>query len=98
MSRPWAPEIVITPDAAKQLIESQFPQLIPVELEFFGKGWDNSAFLVNQEYVFRFPRRQMGADCMASEIAVLPKLAANLSLSIKYLSSFYQTAFNCVSL
>jgi len=38
------------------------------------EGWDNSAYLVNNEYIFRFPRIQMGVDCMKNEIALYFRL------------------------
>ena len=60
----------------------QFPELAPATIEPLGFGWDNTAYLVNARYVFRFPRRQLGADCMESEIRVLPLLAPLLPLPI----------------
>lgn len=35
---------------------------------------------MNDEFVFRLPRRQMGADCLAGEITVLPHLAERLPI------------------
>ncbi|MBT5310157.1 MAG: phosphotransferase, partial [Verrucomicrobia bacterium] len=64
------------------LIAERFPELAPVRLSVFGEGWDNVAWLVNGEFIFRFPRRQMGADCMQGELAVLPHLAGRLPLEI----------------
>ncbi|HXR43271.1 MAG TPA: hypothetical protein VN759_00605, partial [Pseudolysinimonas sp.] len=55
--RPWAPEVEVTPELATALIESQCPALAPARLEAMGAGWDNTAYLVNGDWVFRFPRR-----------------------------------------
>lgn len=82
MQRPWSAEHEVSIDRACELIESQFPELAPAALEPFGVGFDNIAFLVNGTFVFRFPRRQLGADCMAAELAVLPHLAGKLPLPI----------------
>jgi hypothetical protein len=74
MTRPWLPEIEVTAQSAEALIAEQFPALHPTHAEPFAVGWDNTAFLVNDEYVFRFPRRQLGADCLATENDVLPQI------------------------
>jgi aminoglycoside phosphotransferase (APT) family kinase protein len=42
-----------------------------------GVGWDNLAVAVG-EWVFRFPRRQLGADLLQIELRWLPTLAAGL--------------------
>lgn len=78
----WAPELTVTPDLARALIDDQFPALAPCAVEPLGFGWDNTAFLVNGDLAFRFPRRQLGADCLAHEIRVLPHLARRLPLPI----------------
>lgn len=45
-------------------------------------GWDNTAFVVNGQWLFRFPRRQIAVPGVQREIAVLPRLAARLPLPI----------------
>ena len=82
MSEPWAAEDELTAEQGQRLIEEQFPELSPATVVHFSRGWDNVAFRVNDEWVFRFPRRQLGADCMANEINVLPKIATSLPLPI----------------
>src|SRR5438046_497684 len=52
MTQPWQPERDVSPELAAQLINEQFPQLVPARLELLGIGWDNIAFVVNDEYVF----------------------------------------------
>jgi aminoglycoside phosphotransferase (APT) family kinase protein len=82
MSSCWSAELVVSPSLACELIESQFPQLAPVRVALLGEGWDNTAYLVNDRYVFRFPRRQLGADCLAAEVRALPALAGRLPLPV----------------
>ena len=65
-------------EQVKEMLREQFPELAPHSLELLGEGWDNTAWLVNGTYVFRFPRRQLGADCLQAEIAVLPRIAQRL--------------------
>ena len=82
MGNPWDPERVVSTTLAGLLIESQFPALAPVRVEPLGVGWDNSAFLINASFVFRFPRRQIAVDLIETELRVLPRLAGRLPLSI----------------
>jgi aminoglycoside phosphotransferase (APT) family kinase protein len=53
-----------------------------VQLEPFGVGWDNVAYLINREFVFRFPRRELGARLLAAEMQLMPRLAPMLSLRV----------------
>jgi aminoglycoside phosphotransferase (APT) family kinase protein len=80
--RPWAAEETVDPAQARALIEAQFPALAPVRLEPLGVGWDNTAYLVNDELVFRFPRREIAAPLLAVETRLLPAIAAQLPLPV----------------
>jgi aminoglycoside phosphotransferase (APT) family kinase protein len=82
MNRPRTAERVVTPEQAQLLVESQFPELAPARVETFRFGWDNTVFLVNDAYVFRFPRREMGADALEAEIRVMPGIAHRLPLPV----------------
>jgi aminoglycoside phosphotransferase (APT) family kinase protein len=66
----------------RELFEEQFPRLAPALLEPLGEGWDNLAFLVGGEWVFRFPRRAQAAPLIETELRVLPRLAPALPLPI----------------
>ena len=83
---PWIAEFELSEELAASIIDEQFPYLAPAELTPFGEGWDNTAFIVNRKYVFRFPRREMGAEAMELELAVLPQLGDRLLLSIPELA------------
>src|SRR3954453_21758745 len=69
----WRPEIAITLDQATRIIRDQFPALERVET--LGEGGDYTAFRVDDEYVFRFPRRAVVLPGMEREIATLPRLS-----------------------
>lgn len=56
------------------LIEKQFPELAPVNAEYLGAGWDNTVFLVNHTWVFRFPRRQSAVSLFTQEALTLKAL------------------------
>ena len=87
-SRPWSPDVELSPEDAARRIAEQFPALagagadgVP-HLEPLGRGWDNDAYLVNGSLVFRFPRRRIAAVCLRNEIASLPAIARSLPLPV----------------
>lgn len=82
MGELWDAEVELAPGQAIRLIEQQFPGLAPVQLALLGAGWDNTAFLVNERWVFRFPRRNIAAGLIEHEIRVLPQLANRVPLPI----------------
>lgn len=82
MNQQWAPEQTIEPRDALQLIQEQFPELGADKISLLGAGWDNTAYLVNGEFIFRFPRRHLALAFVEAEWRLLPKLAGMLPLSI----------------
>ncbi|AUX45044.1 aminoglycoside phosphotransferase [Sorangium cellulosum] len=82
MTAPWTAEHRISDALAAQLLEDTFPVLRPVRLELLGEGWDNVAYLVNGELVFRFPRRQLAVPFLEKEHRLLPALAPRLPLPV----------------
>jgi aminoglycoside phosphotransferase (APT) family kinase protein len=79
---PWAPDIEIDARLARSLVGGQFPQLGELRVELAGEGWDNVAYLVNDVFIFRFPRRSATAELIARELQFLPPIAAQLPLQI----------------
>ena len=51
-------------------------------MELLGRGWDNTAFLIDRTVVFRFPRKPGAVDLLETEARVLPRLARRLPLPI----------------
>ncbi|MDQ1147728.1 aminoglycoside phosphotransferase (APT) family kinase protein [Bacillus sp. SORGH_AS 510] len=82
MSQPWSPERVISEREAIELIEKQFAQLKPASLKVLGEGFDNTVFLVNQQYVFRFPRKELAASLIQTENRLLPVIEPLLPIPI----------------
>jgi aminoglycoside phosphotransferase (APT) family kinase protein len=78
----WSPECVVSAEEARTLIEGQFPQLVPAQVELLGVGWDNTVFRVNSSFVFRFPRRRLVVPFFEIETRVLPAIAARLPLPV----------------
>ena len=52
------------------------------EVRIVAAGWDNTIVLVDDDWVFRFPRREIALPGIDREIALLPRLAPQLSLPI----------------
>ncbi|MFT7670348.1 MAG: aminoglycoside phosphotransferase (APT) family kinase protein [Planctomycetota bacterium] len=82
MTDPWVSEIEFSHELARELIESQFPLLARAKVEAFGQGWDNVALLVNDEWVFRFPQRDLAGDLIGYENACLLEVGARLPLAV----------------
>jgi aminoglycoside phosphotransferase (APT) family kinase protein len=79
---PWQSDINLDAERAAELIAEQFPELSPVMLEHLGTGWDNTAYVINGRWVFRFPRRQIAAQIIENEVKILPCLAPRLPLPV----------------
>jgi aminoglycoside phosphotransferase (APT) family kinase protein len=77
----WDADIALTPALALELVREQFPGLGRT-IEPLGSGWDNVAYLVDGELVFRFPRRKLAVPFIGREARLLPKLAPRLPLPI----------------
>lgn len=84
MSAPWVAEIEVPEQLARQLLDEQFPEFRDCPLTLLGEGWDNFAWQVGDDWVFRFPRRQLGADLVAVENAVMPWVATQLSAPVAW--------------
>jgi aminoglycoside 2''-phosphotransferase len=59
-----------------------FPDLPVRHIAFLGAGVDSEAYLVNDEWVFRFPKREAAARALDREVALLPKLAGRLPVAV----------------
>jgi aminoglycoside phosphotransferase (APT) family kinase protein len=65
-----------------EIIAMQFPELRPVEASYLGEGYDSTAFDVNNELVFRFPKRADVEAQLLIETAILPRLAERTPIPI----------------
>jgi len=82
LSTAWTADTETTTELALALLASQFPQLDAHEIEVLGVGWDNTAYLVNNRWVFRFPRRKVAANLLINEGRILPLLQPHLTVPI----------------
>src|SRR5215210_5450555 len=77
----WAAEVVVDEGLVRRLL-AQFPELELRSLRKLAEGWDNSVWVVDDRYAFRFPRRQIAIPGVERELAVLPKLAPLVPLPV----------------
>lgn len=82
MAHQWEPQQILEPPLALDLIREQFPDLTLFKIRLLGAGWDNTAFVINEDLIFRFPRREIAVPLLETEWCILPKLASRLSLPI----------------
>jgi aminoglycoside phosphotransferase (APT) family kinase protein len=80
--REWSAEVTVDEALARRLIREQFPDVELRSLRLLGEGWDMTVWLVDEEWVFRFPRRSVVIAGIENEIAALPRLAPLLPLPI----------------
>ncbi|MGE0190543.1 MAG: phosphotransferase [Planctomycetota bacterium] len=80
--RPWAEEIPLDEATARAALEAAFPELAPASLTALVPGWDHHIWRVNDDYVFRFPRRHMAVPTLEAEAAILPALDDRLPLAV----------------
>lgn len=82
MDSPWIAEIEIPEQLARRLLDEQFPEFSECPLRLLGEGWDNAAWQVGDEWVFRFPRRQLGAELIDTELAIVPAIVDRLTAPV----------------
>lgn len=80
--REWAAEVAVDEALARRLIGAQFPQLELRSIRLLGEGWDMTVWLVDEQWVFRFPRSETVIPGLLNELSQLPRLASLLPLPI----------------
>src|SRR6185295_15436029 len=78
----WTAEVKVDEPLARRLIAEQFPQVSLDAVELLGEGWDNTVWLVDGRWAFRFPRREIALPGVQRELAVLSELAPQVPLPI----------------
>jgi aminoglycoside phosphotransferase (APT) family kinase protein len=78
----WSAEVTVDAELVRRIISEQFPELPVGSLRLLGEGWDTTVWLVDDEWAFRFPRREYVITGIENEMALLPRLAPLLPLPI----------------
>ncbi|MGW6384132.1 phosphotransferase [Peribacillus butanolivorans] len=82
MEKPWLAEYPVSLELAEKLIRLQFPEIELKEINQLGEGFDNTVIQINEQYVFRFPRRPIAVTLIQVENQLLPSIAGNFPLAI----------------
>src|SRR5688572_31310 len=78
----WEAEVVIDEPLVQAALADQFPELDATSARLLGEGWDNSVWVVEETWAFRFPRRDGAIPGVERELEVLPRLAPLLRVPI----------------
>jgi aminoglycoside phosphotransferase (APT) family kinase protein len=76
----WDAELAIDETLVRALLTEQFPELDAGSARRLAEGWDNSVWVVEDEWAFRFPRREIAVPGVVRELEYLPLLAPLLSV------------------
>jgi len=63
-------------------IHTAFPELAWTDAELVTEGWDHEVVILDRRIVFRFPNDELYRAGLATEVAVLDRLATHASLAI----------------
>ena len=77
--QPWDADRELTVAQVTRAIRSQFPDVAANGVRPIGSGWENDAFVVDDRWVFRFPRRSEVAEQIDKERRLAPIVARALS-------------------
>jgi len=80
--KPYHAQLSVEASLVRSLLTSQFPQITIRSIEKLGAGWDNAAYLINNELIFRFPQREIAVSLLLFENQLLPQLQTRLSLQL----------------
>jgi aminoglycoside phosphotransferase (APT) family kinase protein len=78
----WTAEVEVDERLVRRLLAPL--GLENVRLRKLAEGWDNSVWVVDGSYAFRFPQRAVAIPGLEREIAVLPELAPLLPLPVPW--------------
>jgi aminoglycoside phosphotransferase (APT) family kinase protein len=78
----WAAEVEVDEALVRRVLAEQFPGLVLDSVRLLGEGWDNFVWVVDERFVFRFPRREIAVPAVERQVELLPRLAPLLPLQI----------------
>lgn len=78
----WEAEHVVDEQLARRLIREHCPGVAADTVELVAAGWDYTVHRVDDEWAFRFPRREIVLEPMQTELRVLPRLAPQVPFAV----------------
>ena len=76
---PWHNDHPLQPARVAEILAADLIDLVPLRVAVLGEGWDFVTFVVNDDWVFRFPKRRQAVRQLAREASVLDTLAPRLA-------------------
>ncbi len=73
---------VLDENSFSQLVERSFPQISIERTHLITSGWESKVLIVNDEYVFRFPRWLELVPKLRREVKLLPLLKERLNVRV----------------
>lgn len=67
---------------AESLIAEQLPEFKALPVRHLGSGWDNDAYLIGEDWVIRFPKRQEVVDWLEKEARLTRVLARHITVPV----------------
>jgi aminoglycoside phosphotransferase (APT) family kinase protein len=78
----WSPEVVVGEELARSLAGDRLPAFRDAPMRLLGEGWDSTVWLLGDEWVLRFPRREVVVPGFLRELQVLPRIAPRLPFAV----------------
>lgn len=78
----WDAEVAIDAALVRHLVGEQFPEVDAGSARLLAEGWDNAGWLVEERWLFRFPRRAVAVPLLERERVLLPRLAPLVPLPV----------------
>jgi len=75
----WDENVGLKTDDVIRLVGEQFNMKIK-EIIFIASGWDNDVYIINDKFLFRFPRRDIANKLIKTEGKVLPIIKQYVSV------------------
>jgi aminoglycoside 2''-phosphotransferase len=69
-------------DRCREILAAAIPALEVDEVRYLAEGWDSTVFLVNDSFLFRFPKRAEVAAALERELRLLHELGPTLTTPI----------------
>lgn len=63
-------------------IRNEYPKFIIKSINFLGNGYDSDAYIINEEYVFKFPKHPKAANNLYKEAYVLLEIRDQLPVKV----------------
>ena len=75
----WEADRQLTTAQVARAVRSQVSGISATKVELMGSGWDSDAYVVDEQWAFRFPRRREVAEGIGTAIKIAAVVAAALS-------------------